>query len=288
MDVGPYVISGRIEAFSVKKHSEVLKKELDERFSQQVMSIPKIKKEEDLDDDDIMVKKESSSSRKSRSKSISSSSTSRRANMKPNATTASNSLPQYLQSDFSPAMSPFGPLTHERARIMFCDLIQCLNICYPDYEFKNVDPSHFAKEKSPQDVMNQINISLRDAFTPEDRLAMWTLLSAVTDLQKCQVFSYHPEDEEDPLGVGNGKIWSWTYFFLNAKEKKLILFTCHGRSKHHSFDEFMSDSDSDYDTSTNPKNVDFYYPNVNKWDTNTKRASFNDDSDDDRMFEDDW
>lgn len=199
-----------------------------------------------------------------------------------------SSLTQYYTPDYelTAAMSPFGPLTHEKSRSTFCDLIQCLNISYPDYEFKNVDPAQFAKEKSPQDVMNQINTSLRDAFTAEDRLAMWTLLSSISDLQKCQVYSYHPEDEDDPLGVGNGKIWSWTYFFFNAREKKLILFTCHAKSKHH-FDE-MSDSDSDYDTVSNPKNVDYYYSNVNKWDTSTRHASFNDDSDDDLIFEDDW
>lgn len=268
IDVGPYRISGRIEAFNVKKHSLLLKREIDQRYShRKPVNIPKVK-EEDVKEESTKCSPQSTSKQ----------------------TRKSHSAPQHLQSDypqFSPAASPFGPLTHERSRLVFCDLIQCLNLCYPDYEFKNVEPSHFSKERSCQTVMNQINVSLRDAFTPEDRLAMWTLLSSVTDIHKCQVYSYHPDDEEDPLGVGNGKIWSWTYFFLNSREKKLIMFTCHARSKHSALDEIMSETDSDYDAQSNAKNVDFYYPNVNKWDTNTSRASF-DDSDDDMLFEDDW
>jgi hypothetical protein len=83
---------------------------------------------------------------------------------------------------------------------------------------------------------------------------------------------YNPDDDEDPLALGEGKLWCWNYFFYNKKQKKVLFFYCYAQSKN-AYRDSMSDTDSDYDSYvSNPKNaMVHYYPR---------------DSDDDMDFDD--
>eukprot|EP01027_Heterolobosea_sp_BB2_P011290 GEZU01016454.1.p1 GENE.GEZU01016454.1~~GEZU01016454.1.p1 ORF type:complete len:275 (+),score=51.07 GEZU01016454.1:179-1003(+) len=178
-------------------------------------------------------------------------------------------LPSVL-SPMSPespiSVSPFGPLTSSSSRKTLINLISLLNASYPDYDFSNLKPEDFTKESSLDMVMNAINLSLTDVLPNEEKAKLWSTLNEQIKLKECDIYSYLPDPDSDPMGE-EGKIWSWNYFFYNRKLKKVVFFTCYAvscfhKSKSGDFGE-MSDSEnamSDFDSTTSTmKNYDVHY-----------------------------
>ncbi|CAK5268761.1 unnamed protein product [Mycena citricolor] len=67
--------------------------------------------------------------------------------------------PSWLPPD-SQEMTPFGPLADESARKTMYLLISTLNIAFPDYDFSDVRPNQFVKEKSGASVLNALSTTL--------------------------------------------------------------------------------------------------------------------------------
>jgi hypothetical protein len=57
-------------------------------------------------------------------------------------------------------MTPFGPIDKHASRKTLYLLIATLNIAFPDYEFSDVKPHHFNKEKSGASVLNALSTTL--------------------------------------------------------------------------------------------------------------------------------
>lgn len=131
--------------------------------------------------------------------------------------------------------SPFGPLSNSSSRNIFADLIATLNASYPDYDFRYAKPEDFTREHSMEHVYNSINLSLQDTLSLQNRNNLWSSIDSIIDTRNCEIYSYHPDedddDDDDPLALGNGKIWSWNYFFYNRKHKKILYFACNAKTK---------------------------------------------------------
>mmetsp|Transcript_13373 Transcript_13373/g.20184 ORF Transcript_13373/g.20184 Transcript_13373/m.20184 type:complete len:291 (+) Transcript_13373:80-952(+) len=251
IDVGQSIISGKIEAYNVKTTNETLNKEITEKYS----GSPIQNEFQGYTQQQHRIQPQQ---QKIQTNSMYSSSWSHSQNQYHHQQQQQQEQGPYGSAtsiDFSP-ISPFGPLTQAKSRQTFCNLIEALNQSFPDYDFSNVRPDAFTKETNVQMVMNHVNMTLRDVFNDRDRILLWTILSGIIDMNRCTVFSYNPNDN-DPLGCGEGKTWTWNYFFMTKREKKIVLFTCHAQSKEFLEDELMSDSDSE---EQNMKNVEYYYP----------------------------
>ena len=70
-------------------------------------------------------------------------------------------LPSFLADlDLGTEMTPFGPIDSQSARKTLYLLIATLNVAFPDYEFSDVRPAHFNKEKSGASVLNALSNTL--------------------------------------------------------------------------------------------------------------------------------
>eukprot|EP00250_Pteridium_aquilinum_P001738 c11951_g1_i2 orf=83-505(+) len=129
---------------------------------------------------------------------------------------------------------------------------------YPDYDFSLLRPTSFAKEESIEAAKVKINDHLLDASKVwacefgEDAPfygCIWDAVDEVIGLEDCDVYSYNPEVEGDPL-TERGTIWSFSYFFYNRKLKRILCFSCRCLSKlavdEDSLDEMLSEEEGDY------------------------------------------
>jgi hypothetical protein len=69
-------------------------------------------------------------------------------------------LPSWLALDQEAEMTPFGPIDKHASRKTLYLLIATLNIAFPDYDFSDVRPSHFVKEKNGAAVLNALSNTL--------------------------------------------------------------------------------------------------------------------------------
>ncbi|KAL1672893.1 Maf1 regulator-domain-containing protein [Schizophyllum commune] len=68
--------------------------------------------------------------------------------------------PSWAALDREAEMTPFGAFDKHGARKTLYLLIATLNIAYPDHEFSDVKPSHFAREGSGAAVLNALSATL--------------------------------------------------------------------------------------------------------------------------------
>ncbi|EGC38161.1 hypothetical protein DICPUDRAFT_93893 [Dictyostelium purpureum] len=130
------------------------------------------------------------------------------------------------------SVSPFGPLSSSTSRKTMIYLIQTLNASFPDYDFSDSKPEQFRKEPSLNLVINSINATLsgyiKDYFA-EFEAKLWSTLETEISLQKCDIYSYIPENG-DPFTEA-GVLYSFNYFFYNRSLKKIVFFKCRYISK---------------------------------------------------------
>lgn len=127
--------------------------------------------------------------------------------------------------------SPLGNLQDSSTRKLLVDLILTLNSTYPDYDFSNITPDDFCRERDHKMVINSVNQKLAriDEFDRTFTEELWSSIEQVICLADCQVYSYIA-DPDDAL-FSSGKIWSFNYFFFNKKSKKILFFASWMSSK---------------------------------------------------------
>ena len=119
--------------------------------------------------------------------------------------------------------TPLGDLRDYPVRKLLVDLIFTLNATFPDYDFSSLSAENFLREKDINVVINSINTNCCRPVETKHSGFMEKLLTSVDDvisIKDCDVFSYIPDDEHDPLS--EGCMWSLNYFFCN----KLCEFLC--------------------------------------------------------------
>ncbi|KAJ9059636.1 RNA polymerase III-inhibiting protein maf1 [Entomophthora muscae] len=123
--------------------------------------------------------------------------------------------------------SPFGSLKDLSSRKVFYHLISTLNASFPDYEFSDLKPDQFEKIHSLNNAVNAINQALISCGGQSvvNSFGLWEAIDKIIDLEDTEIYSYIPDMDADPF-TEVGCIWSFNYFFVNKKLKRIIFFTC--------------------------------------------------------------
>ncbi|KAI8997191.1 Maf1 regulator-domain-containing protein [Pilobolus umbonatus] len=140
-------------------------------------------------------------------------------------------------------ISPFGRLTESTPRKTFFYLLATLNAAFPDNDFEDVRPDQFIKLPSVDLVINSVNTTLfnlgNDLIVNKYRL--WDVLDEIVQLNECDVYTYNPDVDDDPMNEEEGFLWSMNYFFFNRKLKRMVFFS----TKSESMNAPTSDNDED-------------------------------------------
>lgn len=149
-------------------------------------------------------------------------------------------------SSVEASTSPFGPLTEKASRKIFIFLISTLNHCFPDYDFRRVKADDFKKEALPL-IMNHINTTLNstiDNYNFSLRNKLWQAIDSELSLKDCNVYSFVPDPDANPF-ADEANVWSFNYFFYNAKLKRVALLTCRAVSIVQDY-EFEDEDEDEY------------------------------------------
>ncbi|KAI7885255.1 Maf1-domain-containing protein [Lichtheimia hyalospora FSU 10163] len=136
-----------------------------------------------------------------------------------------------ISPDDLQVISPFGRLDEAAPRRTFFYLLATLNAAYPDNDFSEVRPDQFSKQHSLDLVINSVNTTLFNLGNDFiiNRYRMWDILDDLVQLKECDVYSYNPDSDDDPMNE-DGYLWSMNYFFFNRKLKRMIYFTVKSQS----------------------------------------------------------
>lgn len=121
--------------------------------------------------------------------------------------------------------SSLGDLSAPSSRKLFLDLISTLNESFSDYDFHATKLHQFI-EKDVSSVMRMVNNTLAEITeeNPHFLQNLWDSIDrAVGGLRRCEVFSYVPDNEDDPFS--HGSIWSFNYFFFNPSKLRICYIT---------------------------------------------------------------
>lgn len=128
--------------------------------------------------------------------------------------------------------SPFGDMTDHQMRKKLVHLIATLNASYPDYDFSTAKAESFTW-KTGAEYMHMVKNAIMTALAEADTSLgssvnlceqLWQQIEAEISPSECDIFSYIPDLDSDPLS--EGKIWSFNYFFYNNRLKKVLFFIC--------------------------------------------------------------
>ncbi|KAI7905890.1 Maf1 regulator-domain-containing protein [Cokeromyces recurvatus] len=140
--------------------------------------------------------------------------------------------PGSISPDDLQIISPFGRLTESAPRKTFFYLLATLNAAFPEHDFEDVRPDQFLKLPSFEMVMNSVNTTLfnlgNDVIVNKYRL--WDVLDEIVQLNECDVYTYTPDVDDDPMNEEEGYLWSVNYFFFNRKLKRMIFFSIKSES----------------------------------------------------------
>jgi hypothetical protein len=170
-DNGNYIIHGKIELYSCKpaREDKKLNKQLEQQFNNNSLN-----GQHSQPTSIVSIKKE---------------------------------IPQPVLSppSYTLPASPFGPMTDVSSRKTLAFLISTLNSSFPDYDFGSVKGRDFTKEQYHDNVINSINLHLRDCMTDEQRAKLWLTLEKIVDIKSCDIYSFQPDPDSDPVAVA-GKL----------------------------------------------------------------------------------
>lgn len=136
--------------------------------------------------------------------------------------------------DLSVPLNPFDDTKSDTQK--FIDLISLLNLSYPDYDFSGIAQEDFSRETYKERLINSINLSLRDALTPDQLNQLWRAIDSIVSIHDSEIYTYNPDRNQDdptgdPLALTGGKVWVWNYFFYNKKLRRCLFFTCCAKNK---------------------------------------------------------
>mmetsp|Transcript_7793 Transcript_7793/g.18837 ORF Transcript_7793/g.18837 Transcript_7793/m.18837 type:complete len:336 (+) Transcript_7793:466-1473(+) len=147
--------------------------------------------------------------------------------------------------------SPLGPMSQQANKNLLAILVQVLGLAFPEYDYSTVTPDRFEElEHDAFQVMNEINgqcFSLAERWRPGFMELFWRTVRECIEFNKCTIYSYKPESVEEIPGT---PLFSFFYFFTDAREKKLLFLFGSTRSKYcgvHNSD--LSDGEAGCDSS---------------------------------------
>jgi hypothetical protein len=145
----------------------------------------------------------------------------------------------------SPGLHPAGSPSSQRGqqpKDIHSMMVYILNDAFPDYQFNNLSPQHFALRTDTAAVVNAVNQTLGcvvERSHPGLLEEMWQVLRQTIDLADAEIYELSHDAMDD------SKLWSFTLFWNDKVNSKVLLFSCRSKSKlfHHS-----SSSESGFDS----------------------------------------
>ncbi|GER48803.1 repressor of RNA polymerase III transcriptionMAF1-like protein [Striga asiatica] len=146
-----------------------------------------------------------------------------------------NEILDHLAKSSDTDSSPIEYLCSRSSRKTLVYLLLTLHHMYPDYDFSAVRAHEFFTEESWDSFKQIFDVYMFEAskeWLEENEggsllEALYKALDEVVKLSECEVYSYNPEAEADPL-LEKRAIWSYHFFFYNRKLKRVvsIRFSC--------------------------------------------------------------
>ena len=145
----------------------------------------------------------------------------------------------------SPGLYPTGsPSSHRNSqpKDIHSMMVYILNDAFPDYQFNRLAPEHFALRDDAATVVNGVNQTLGclvERSHPGLLEDMWQVLRQTIDLPESDIYELVHD------AIDDSKLWSFTLFWHDIVNSKVLLFSCRSKSKlfHHS-----SSSESGFDS----------------------------------------
>jgi hypothetical protein len=140
--------------------------------------------------------------------------------------------------------SSLGDLSEQSTQMLLLDLTTTLNDSFPDYDFANSKLEQFTN-REPAEVMGTVNGYFAELTVnnPQFLGKLWSSVDEVANLKRCEIFSFSPDISDDNLYEN---IWSLHYFFFNKDNKALIYLTCAASSKlRNNSVNYISDDEDD-------------------------------------------
>ncbi|KAL4379664.1 hypothetical protein GQ457_02G006460 [Hibiscus cannabinus] len=128
--------------------------------------------------------------------------------------------------------SPVEFLLSRSSRKTLIYLVLTLYHMYPDYDLSAVKAHQFFTEES-WDTFKQIFETYMleaskewiETYGGSSLLeTLYKALDEVVNLSECEIYSYNPDSDADPL-LEKGAIWSFSFFFYNRKLKRVVSFS---------------------------------------------------------------
>ncbi|CAN1840129.1 Repressor of RNA polymerase III transcription MAF1 homolog [Linum perenne] len=135
----------------------------------------------------------------------------------------------YLGKSDSP--SPDDYLLRRSSRKTLIYLVLTLSHMYPDYDFSAMKAHQFFSvetwETFRQIFNNHMAGASKEWMEENDGTSLlesiYKALDEVINLSECEIYSYNPDSDSDPL-LEEGAIWSFSFFFYNRKLKRVVSF----------------------------------------------------------------
>ena len=147
------------------------------------------------------------------------------------ANTGHHSLSPTHIAMISPQL-PFGPMNRtSTSRKTLLLLLATLNAAFPDYDFSDINPECFNRIPFLSVIINQVNTTLFNQSNNNQELLtiissrVWEAINNVVDIEDCDLYSFNPDPDVGP-DAEEGNLWSFYYFFLNRRLKRMVFFTC--------------------------------------------------------------
>ncbi|KAE8685943.1 Detected protein of confused Function [Hibiscus syriacus] len=143
-----------------------------------------------------------------------------------------NEILDYLGKSSDTDSSPVEFLLSQSSRKTLIYLVLTLYHMYPDYDLSAVKAHQFFTEESWETFKQIFETYMLEASKEwiekyGDSSLLETLYKAldeVVDLSECEIYSYNPDSDADPL-LEKGAIWSFSFFFYNRKLKRVVSFS---------------------------------------------------------------
>jgi len=126
------------------------------------------------------------------------------------------------------------------SRKMLFHLITTLNLSFhPDYDFNDAKSHEFSRAPSLDYVWAEIDSRLGQSYMYSMglRQSLYEEIDReIGGLRSADIYTYKPDLTSDPFSE-SGCVWSFNFFFYNAKLKRIIFLTCRAISPNSSASE---------------------------------------------------
>ncbi|XP_039057396.1 repressor of RNA polymerase III transcription MAF1 homolog [Hibiscus syriacus] len=143
-----------------------------------------------------------------------------------------NEILDYLGKSSDTDSSPVEFLLSRSSRKTLIYLVLTLYHMYPDYDLSAVKAHQFFTEESWETFkqifetyMLEVSKEWIEKYGGSSLLeTLYKALDEVVNLSECEIYSYNPDSDADPL-LEKGAIWSFSFFFYNRKLKRVVSFS---------------------------------------------------------------